>query len=240
MAGWLSAVKYGQNDSVENRPVGEWYHHNDIRPNAPSGVMAFGRSSDQSPERQWFNDLLTAACLLGTRLNKSLWSRHHKNHYIMQMKWRPAGQEAKEGMWRWTLPVLVDRIPWLRHGWQAAVMVCEAGLRCSLKDKTKTRHSSTETVVVWHGHFVVSTTPSLSTLYSYTNRACRVSFSPCCDRFVRYAHKTPTMRNYFWGNVFMDVHWIKNKVTQSTPNGQMQSLKMFVWQDFDRFCIQFD
>lgn len=191
MAGWLSAVKYGQNDSVENRPVGEWYHHNDIRPNAPSGVMAFGRSSDQSPERQWFNDLLTAACLLGTRLNKSLWSRHRKNHYIMQMKWRPAGQEAKEGMWRWTLPVLVDRIPWLRHGWEAAVMVCEAGLRCSLKDKTKTRHSSIETVVVLHGHFVVYTTPSLSTLYSYTNRACCVSFSLCCDRFVRFACKTP-------------------------------------------------
>lgn len=168
MAGWLSAVKYGQNDSVENRPVGEWYHHNDIRPNAPSGVMAFGRSSDQSPERQWFNDLLTAACLLGTRLNKSLWSRHRKNHYIMQMKWRPAGQEAKEGMWRWTLPVLVDRIPWLRQRFKMLT-----------RGQTKTRLSSTETVVVLHGHFVVYTTPSLSTLYSYTNRACCVSFSLC-------------------------------------------------------------
>lgn len=196
MAGWLSAVKYGQNDSVENRPVGEWYHHNDIRPNAPSGVMAFGRSSDQSPERQWFNDLLTATCLLGTRLNKSLWSRHRKNHYIMQMKWRPAGQEAKEGMWHWTLRVPVDWIPWLRHGWEAAVMVCEAGLRCSQKNKTNIYMVTLFSTLLLHClHYI---------------------------RCVRYAHKTPTMQNYFWGDVFVDVHWIKNEVTQSPPIGQMQ------------------
>lgn len=212
MAGWLSAVKYGQNDSVEKRPVGEWYHHNDIRPNAPSGVMAFGRSSDQSPERQWFNDLLTAACLLGTRLNKSLWSRHRKNHYIMQMKWRPAGQEAKEGMWRWTLLVLVDRIPWLQHGWEAAVMVCEAGLRCSQKKKTNVYMVTLfSTLLIRCLHYIAILIKCAVFLFLF------VAIAPSDMRT-----KTQTMQNYFWGGVFMDVHWIKNKVTQSPPNGQMQ------------------